>query len=401
MSILRINILFKRKIITAFAAVILFSLISLPRGVPICTAVAFASSARIAGGGIGVRLGVSRNTEREGGTDAIDAILEEFMSLVPDDFPKSISELGEGLSIGSVIEYIKDALVAGASGVLSFFGMLIGIAVLMSLSEHIGGAAPTVKSAVGAVLITPAALGLIPLLMRVGEGIREGNAFFSEIIPIMSALSAAGGLTSTAAAESVGMSFTLGIASSFVDGFMLPLLSVLTALSLISALDADSAVSALCSSVKGFFTFFAGLITTVIISVFALQSVVTTAADGMTMRAVKYAISGMVPVVGSTVSASISFLSSGAAYAAKFIGVSSVLVIVSLFGSLLIELFLFRLAFSLAISVCELTGASSGKRILGSVRSALDALISLFVSVALIYVAEIVVFIACAGAAYK
>ena len=335
------------------------------------------------------------------GSDAIDMLIEEFSELLPDDFPEDISEIGERVEIGATFEYFRELIENALSRMLAFFLMLVGIVMLFALSEHcVSGLGASYNSAICAVLLLPAASGIIPLFERVSEGIESASAFFAGVIPIASAVCAAEGLSSTAAAEAAGMNLTLGIVSGVVSEWILPLIGAVFAMALIGSVSEGSVPSRLALGIKGLVGFLQGFVTTVIIAAFACQSVVTTAADGMAMRGIKYAISGMIPVVGSTVSSSISFLASGAGYAAKVIGVSSVLVIVYGFGAVMAELLAVRLAFTLAISLAQFSGARSAERGLSALRAVTDSLMTAFVSVAILYIAEIIIFIGCAGRAY-
>ena len=103
----------------------------------------------------------------------------------------------------------------------------------------------------------------------------------------------------------------------------------------------------------------------------------------------------MIPVVGSTVSSALAALAGSISYVKTTVGVSAVLVIITLAVSPLINILFHRLSFSLTISFLELMNASGGVRVFSAFRSAIDALLSVYVVSVIIYISEIVVFMKC------
>ena len=74
------------------------------------------------------------------------------------------------------------------------------------------------------------------------------------------------------------------------------------------------------------------------------------------------------------------------------IGVSSVVAILIIVLSPMVNLLLYRFSFSVSISLLEYMGASSGAKCFTSFRSAIDCLISVYAVVSVVSVLEIIVF---------
>jgi stage III sporulation protein AE len=151
-------------------------------------------------------------------------------------------------------------------------------------------------------------------------------------------------------------------------------------------------VSGVAKNIKGLFNWILGIGTTVLLAAVSMQSIIAGAQDTAYLRAAKYAASGMIPLVGSTVSGALGTLAGGLSYVKSAVGVSAVMMIVTLALAPLVTLLLYRLAFSLSISFLEFMDAKGGVRSFSAFRSALDALIAVYSLSAVVYVSEIVVF---------
>jgi len=208
-------------------------------------------------------------------------------------------------------------------------------------------------------------------------------------------LTALGGMANTAAAESVCMNVALGFASGFLSEYVMPLAAMFFSLSLVTAADADGITAGIASAIKGIFMFIIGGVSTLLLAALALQTVITTAADGIAMKGIKYAVSGMIPIVGGTVSGALSTLTAGLSYAGGVVGVSSIVALIGIMGAPVITLLIYRIIMKIAVSISSLSGAGFGSRMLSSFLSATDALIATLVFSSLIYIFEIVIFMRC------
>ena len=232
------------------------------------------------------------------------------------------------------------------------------------------------------------------LCESVKESLVELSTFFTGLIPILTGILTAGGNVTSAASQALNMNITLSAVSYVATYLLIPLVLSLFALALASSVGGTT-VSAVAKSVRGIFMWIMGIGTTVIIGAVSMQSLIAGAQDSAYLRAAKYAATGMIPVVGSTVSGALATLAGGLNYVKGAVGVSSVVVIVGLVLSPLMTMLLYRLSFSIGISFLEFTGSKTGKSVYTAFRSALDTLISVYVLSSVIYICEIVVFMRC------
>ena len=326
---------------------------------------------------------------------------QEFIDILPDGADKfeNADEVVSGVGVDTLISEIASAFSGTVGAAASFFVMLFGISVIISVAElSLFGEMANMARHISAGVCTVASLLIFgrigPLYFSVKESIESLSAFFSSLIPIATGILSAGGNLSTASVQAFNMNLTLAAVSRLFSSLLLPLSSAMLAATLAGSLD-GGAISSLARGIKGFFNWALGIACAVIIGAVSMQSVVAGAADSAYLRAAKYAASGMIPVVGSTVSGALSTLAGGLSYIKSTVGVYAVLVIVSMALAPLINLLLYRLCFSLCISFMELVGTTGGVRAFSAFRASVDALISVYAVSVIIYVAEVIVFMKC------
>lgn len=326
--------------------------------------------------------------------EGVDEYISEFEELLPESLSGVTDKdrLADMVSIKSLVSLIADALKGESGGVISFFLLLIGCVALTALAETVGGKmSEEVSSCVGMV----SSVLIFSSVQKVYQGIMASllqvNSFFLGLIPITAGVTALGGGSAVAVAQSGAMYTTVGLISGFGTELFSSIVALGLAVSLLCALGNEE-ISAVMRGIRAVFFWLLGIFTTLITGSFALQTLVASAADSMTVRAAKYMASGLIPVVGSTVSGALSTLASGLSYAKGIIGTGAVVTLISLIISPLLMLLLYRLALSVSIILSEFVGKTAGK-ILGAYRFSIDLLIALYALSALIYVFEIILFI--------
>jgi stage III sporulation protein AE len=321
---------------------------------------------------------------------------QDFIELAPEGTYENMDEALTGVGIKSLLSEILGTFSDASGEAFSFFALLLGVSVLLSVAES---CTPFENPALSK--HTSAAVSIITAVLIFGRiggacfSVRESldslSALFSGLIPILTGILTAGGNINSAASQALNMNITLGAVSYVSASLLIPLVFSLFALALVSGMGGGT-VSGVAKNIKGLFNWILGIGTTVLLAAVSMQSIIAGAQDTAYLRAAKYAASGMIPLVGSTVSGALGTLAGGLSYVKSAVGVSAVMMIVTLALAPLVTLLLYRLAFSLSISFLEFMDAKGGVRSFSAFRSALDALIAVYSLSAVVYVSEIVVF---------
>ena len=246
-----------------------------------------------------------------------DGYWQEYIDIAPEG---TVSENPEeviwGVGVESLLSELVGAFEDGLGEVASFFVMLLGISLIIATSESVtpieNNALARNSSAAISVISSVLIFGKIgSLCFSVRESLESLSAFFSGIIPILTGILTAGGNVNSSASQAFNMNVTLGAVSYLSAEILIPLVFALFALALAASMD-GGAISSVAKGIKNIFMWLVGIGTAVIIGAVSMQSVITGAQDSAYLRAAKYAATGMIPVVGSTVSVQIYFITSQA-----------------------------------------------------------------------------------------
>ena len=319
--------------------------------------------------------------------ESIDESLNDFAEALPDGMEQLCDYQGikDFLGADSLLGEIA-GIVRGEGGrIIGFTLLLLSVCLLTVLAEHLCVnrelRADMFAQAVGGVVIFTF---LLPVIRQTADSLDTLSAFFGAVIPVGAAVCALGGMELTALALSQGMGLVLGVFGSVSSGILIALVAFSFILSLLSSV--GSGIShTLCGRISKIFTSVLGILAFVISTVLALQNILSVSADNAGLRATKYAVANMIPMVGSTVSASLSALFSGISYAKAVIGSGSVAVMISIVLSPLITLLLYRLSFGVCIAFSDACGIRDSVKPILSLSSSFDMMISVYAILTLTY----------------
>ena len=329
--------------------------------------------------------------------DEGEDILKEFSGILPEGVDVNVEDVASNLGIEAILGEIAAAVSDKAGDAIGFFFLLIGFAVVISLSSHAsfgtdGALDSAVQVTVCAVATSSIFVALYDVCDSVAKSLTSVIDFFSSAIPIFTLISTSSGATSTAGAQAFNMNLTLALIEKVCTGALLPMSFAVFSLGFVSSVS-EGSVGNLAKGVKGVFMWGVGIVSTVLAAVVAMQSIVASAADNATLRAARYAASGMIPIVGSTVASAISTLGGGMAYLKSTVGMGSVAAILLISIAPLVSLLLYRLAISVSLIYLEFVGSPGGVRCYSAFRGALDTLIAVYSASVLVCIIEIAVFV--------
>ena len=322
----------------------------------------------------------------------IQGYIDEFLSLLPDGLGGD-GKIEELLDPSVVLTEILSALRSGGGRIASFFALLMISAVVVYLaSAYAGRLSPMAESAACVVALLPAMYELLSLADEVAEGMGEVCTFFGTLVPLLLSVMIAGGGSSASLASGMQMSIVSSAVQVISSDILLPMVRSVLILGGVSALGGAGA-ERIINALRSFFTKGLGLISTSVSAIFALQSIIASAADTATLRLAKFTAQSLVPSVGSVITASMSTLSSGLAYARGVIGAGAILGILWIMISPLAVLLCYRLAVSVCLDFSSALGVKPYSKALSAMQYALDGLISIFIISGILFVFQLVIFI--------
>ena len=328
----------------------------------------------------------------------VDDVIDEFNSVLPGGYEIDISDTGaEYLGIEAILREILVSLSGRTGEISSFFLTLFGFSILIAMSGGTsdlidGGAEKTVSVSVLTLASVSIFSSILPLFESLGDSLSAMAGFFGAAMPVLTGVSTLLAESTTASVQATNMSITLSIIELFSVRLLLPIAFSFFVISFIGSVG-DGGIASLARGIKSAFMWGVGIISTVIAAIVSIQSVVASAHDSALLRAARYAASGTIPIVGTTVASALGTLGGGLAFVKSSIGAAAIAVILSITLSPLVILLLYRVAFSLCSSLLEFCSATDGVRCFSSFRTSIDAIIAVYSMSTLIAIVELVVFL--------
>ena len=212
------------------------------------------------------------------------------------------------------------------------------------------------------------------------------------IVPIMETVYISAGNTSLAAVNGTSIALTLTIVETIYSKVLLPAAAVSLILCSVSAATDNKGLAYLSKTLRT-------LTTTAIVTIMALTSIVLSlqsglaaSADRFSQRAIRFALGSYIPLVGGSISESLSALTGSLSLIKQFAGTTGIVVLVIMIIPPLISLIMTRISLYLSSSVSGIIGCDKVKGLLDEIGGIYTMLISICLSASLTFIYALSVF---------
>lgn len=209
--------------------------------------------------------------------------------------------------------------------------LLLAIVLLCTLAEgtaSLGNEGFSAANIVGMMAVCAVAVGDVHSLMGLGrETISRLAGFADLLLPTLAAAAAAGGTPAAAAARQMATVLFSDLLIQLISRVLIPLTYLYVAACAAYAAIGNAGLKRISKTLKGIIT---GCLTTmllVFVGYLSVSGVIAGAADAVSVKTAKLAISGMVPVVGGVLSDAAETVLASAAILRNTIGIFGALVI--------------------------------------------------------------------------
>ncbi|MCC8128872.1 MAG: stage III sporulation protein AE [Clostridiales bacterium] len=257
--------------------------------------------------------------------DAAEDVLDTELT-ADIDLDKGLADLGE-----TVLEQL-DAVVASAtrSGALVLVIALF-CSLLQTLADGAGvGQAEAISRMVGALAVTAGAMNDVSSLMTLGRETVEALTGFTRIlIPVMTTAAAASGSLTGAASRQMVTLFCSNLLMTLMEGVLIPLVYLYVAACAGALATGNVGVRVIADFIRwGIQTMLTWLL--LLFTVYlGLSGVISGTADRAVVKVARFAISGMVPVVGGILSDATESVLAGAEILRNAIGIFGALAVLA------------------------------------------------------------------------
>ncbi len=218
------------------------------------------------------------------------------------------------------------------------------------------------------------------------QTLKLASTFLLSYIPVFTGVIAVSGNITTASIYNVTLFSVAQFMAQFAANTLVPLIGGFLALSIVAAINPTLNLVGIAKGIKTLLTWIIGLMMTVYVGLLTLQGFVGAAADSVTLKAAKFAVSGLLPIVGSAVAEAMNTLHGSLGLLKAGVGTFGIIVGISTMLPTIINVLMVKLAISGAAMVGNLFGIKRISDMLVSASAALTIILALLASMCVILV---------------
>lgn len=277
-----------------------------------------------------------------------------------------------GISLEEGLDYILDTGSGQIAGVLRkalHSGVLLLAVVMLcviagSLNDGLGGKQGVDVTAVaGALAITAVAVTDANALIGLGREALDSMGTFSKLLlPAVTAAAAASGSPSGAAARQVATMLFSDVLMTMITRLLMPLVYAYIAAAVAYAAVGNEGLKRIGAALKWVVTFLLTAVLIVFVGYLTLSGVIAGSADAAAIKATKFTMSSMIPVVGGILSDAAETVLAGAGTLKNVVGIFGMLAVLCICVAPFLQLGIHYLTYKLTAA---LSAAISGGRIAG------------------------------------
>ena len=315
------------------------------------------------------------------GDEDVKTVLEDNNITLED--PSSAANI----SASDVIKHIFESFTAALRSPLIMLGKITAATMLCVLVRSAEGTVDKVFTLI-CVLTTVLVISdtVTDSLYSVKTSMEQMNSFMMSYIPIFSSVATAGGSAAAGAGYYGVMLIICESAGILADTILVPFLSAVLAVTLVSAINPSLDLGSLAESVKKLVIWVLGIVMTLFTGLLSIQSFAGAAADNLSARAVKFAASSFIPVIGGSVSEAYSAVKGSIGVIRTSVGVIGVIIMSVIVAKPLLTLLAVKLAVWIGATINDIFGISNSGGLLKSINSVLSIGVSILAAYSIMFV---------------
>lgn len=291
----------------------------------------------------------------------------------------------------SMIDTAKKSAETPIKSVVAVIGVLLLCALLSTMKS--GSSSGTLGQVFDLVCGLCIAISvIIPVSQTISlcaQTINQSSEFTTSFMPVFGTLVVASGRPASALLYQ-GFMLTLSqVISSIASTTFVPMINIFLAFSIIGALAPGINIGGVAKFFKTIVTWGLTLCLTIFAGILTVQSLISQAADSVTMKTAKFVVGSAVPVIGSSISDALNTVVGCANLLKTATGAYAIVVFLLAFLPVILECLFWILAMELCIAGSEILNVSGMTNILKAVKDALQILFALVITCALALIVSI------------
>ncbi|MDR2531808.1 MAG: stage III sporulation protein AE [Oscillospiraceae bacterium] len=302
------------------------------------------------------------------------------------------------LSPFAVIRGLWDLFIQELTQPLRMLAALVGVILLCAVAETLrdsaGGDNPNRASDAFAVVGVLAGAGLMimyvsDIVVRATGALNAGGTFLLTFVPVFAGIMAVTGQLTTASVFSVSLITAGQVFTYITSAFLTPLTSCILGISAAGAVNPDLKADALAEMIKKLVIWTLGLLVTLFTGLLSLQSFISSSADTVAMRAMKFTVSSSVPFVGGAVSDALAAVRGSINLVRNSTGTFGIIAGIAIIAPTLVSVFCHKIALGIAAAVSGVFGLRQLSSLLKSGESVMGIIFALLFCFTLIVIISV------------
>lgn len=316
--------------------------------------------------------------------DDVNRILQEQeISL---EKPESISKI----SVGSVIESIVSSFTDVLKKPMVMLGKIIVITILCVVAKSLAPEASSVTRTFNIIGVLSIITVMFDTIYSSVEVIRSSlerlSEFMMAYIPVFSSIVAVGGSVTASGSYYATTLFICEMIGYISNHVIMPFLSIVLATSLVSAINPNLQFSGTSESIKKACQWIMGGMMTIFVGLLTIQGFSGTATDSLATRAVKFAASSFIPVIGGAVSEAYSTIHSSVGVIRTGVGTIGIIIICIMVLKPILSIIAIKFIISLSQMISDLFGQKECSEFLKSTNAVMSIGLSVVICFSLVFV---------------
>lgn len=290
---------------------------------------------------------------------------------------------------GSVFAIIAELFFSEAVKLLPVLASITAIAILSNLLSM----AKSGKTNTGDIVHFVCYLSIVlivlnmiyQLLTNLTKTLNLMNQLMSLIFPIILTLMTASGSTASSSIYQPAVALLCGSVTSIIINIIVPLFIASIILSVVSNLTENIKVSKFSDFFKTTGNWITGILFTVFMAFLSIQGITASTYDSVTIRAVKYAISNSIPIVGGYIKEGFDLVLGSTVLIKNAVGVTGLILLFCYIITPILNMVVCCLGLKLTAAICEPLSNQKVPNFLQSVSKNFSLIIVAFISVAFMF----------------
>lgn len=290
---------------------------------------------------------------------------------------------------GSVFGVLTSLLFSEAVKLLPVLASICAIAILCNLLSM----AKTSKSNTGDMVHFVCYLSIVlivlnmiyQLIKSLTQTLTVINELMSLVFPVIITLMTASGSAVSSSVYQPAVALLCGSATNIIINIIIPLFIASIILNVVSNFTDNIKVSKFAEFFKSCGGWIIGILFTVFIAFLSIQGVTASTYDSVSLRAVKYAISNSIPLVGGYIKEGFDLIIGSTVLIKNAVGITGLLLLLSYIAVPIMNMIVCSMGLKLTAAICEPVSDPKIPAFLQSVSKNFNLLLASFISVSFMF----------------